>query len=138
VSDSNLQVSFGNALATAVRGLWNQPPLLAAVAMAIVLAGVAVAAEDAARTIAVPLLALLVAGLVAWLYTDARRVQHSKPGVFQNTRFGRWSRQENVSIKSGEVDPGKAGRIEQNVEAGAGSTQKDVRIEHGAVRSRRR
>src|SRR5688500_16373893 len=104
MSDSNPQRPFGNALVTAVRELRGQPPLLVTVAIAIILAMVAVAAEDAARTIAIPLLAFLGAGLVAWVYTDARRAQHGKPGVFQSTRFGRWSRQEDLTIKTGSVD----------------------------------
>jgi hypothetical protein len=138
MNDSNSQMPFGDALVTAIRGLKGQPPLLVVVAMAVILATVAIASTDAARTIALPLLALVGAGLVAWVYTDARRVQHDKPGVFQNTHLGRWSRQEDLTIKTGPVEAGRGGRVEQNFEAGAGSKQKNVKIEHGEVRSKRR
>jgi hypothetical protein len=135
MNDSRPQPRFGEALVTAVRELRGQPPLLVTVAIAIVLGTVAVATEDAARTIAIPLLALVVVGLVAWVYTEARRAQHSKPGVFRNTRLGRRSRQKDLTIKTGEVDAGSDSRIEQEFEAGAGSTQEGVTIEHGGVRS---
>jgi hypothetical protein len=133
MSDSNPQAPFGNALLTTIRELRGQPPLLVTVAMGIVLASVAVTAGDAARTIAIPLLAFLGAGLVAWVYTDARRAQHGKDGVFRNTRFGGWSHQEDVKIKTGDVHAPPGGRIEENFVAGVGSRQKHVKIEHGDI-----
>jgi hypothetical protein len=138
MSGSSPQDPFGEALVTAVRGLWRQPPLLAAVAMAIILAAVAVAAGDAARMIAIPLLLLLVAGLIAWVYSDARRAQQRKPGVFQAWKPGAWSKQDDVEIEEGDIDVGPGARVEQNFEPGAGSQQSGVRIKRGKVRIRKR
>jgi hypothetical protein len=138
MGDLTPQMPFGDALVTAVRGLWRQPPLLAAVTMGIILAAVAVTAGDAAQTISIPLLALLGVGLIAWVYGDTRRVQQKRPGVFQNTRFGAWSKQERMRIKTGSVDAGPGARVEQNVGTGMGSRQTGVQIEHDDVTSRKR
>ena len=136
MSDSASQVPFGDALTEAVRGLRGQPPLLAAVAIAIVLAAVAVAAGDVVRAITIPLLALLGAGLLAWVYTDTRRVQKKRPGVFKNTRFGAWSRQDDLTIRHGDVAVQGGTRVEENLRTGIGSHQEGVTIEHGSVTER--
>ena len=80
-----------------------------------------------------PLLAFLGAGLLPWVYTDTRRARHGKPGVFRNTRFSRWSRQDDLEIKTGDVHAPPGSRIEENVVVGAGSRQTRVKIEHGDI-----
>src|ERR1043166_9733125 len=101
MGDSTPHVPFGDALVQAVKELRGEPPLLGAVAIAIVLAGVAIAAGDVARAISLPLLGLLALGLLAWVYTDTRRAQRNQPGVFQSTVFGAWSKQKRMTVKHG-------------------------------------
>ena len=133
MGDSTPRVPFGDALLEAVKGLRGQPPLLGAVAIAIVLAAVAIAAGDVARAVSLPLLGLLALGLLAWVYTDTRRAQRNQPGVLQSTAFGAWSKQKRMNVKHGNVDARGAARISQEVKTGTGSAQEGVTIEYGDV-----
>ena len=135
MGDSTPHVPFGDALVEAVKGLRGQPPLLGAVAIAIVLAAVAIAAGDVARAISLPLLGLLALGLLAWVYADTRRLQRNQSGVLRNTHFGAWSKQKQMRVKHGNVaeGAGAGARISEEVKTGIGSSQEGVTIEYGDV-----
>ncbi len=122
--DSSSKVPFGEALAIAVRGLRGQPPLLLAVAVAIVLAAVAVVAGETERLLALALVALVALGLVAWLIADARRVRKSAGGVSQRVSAGFGARQKNITLSA-------AGASSQEVVAAPRAQQEDVSLRSG-------
>jgi hypothetical protein len=123
---------FGSALLEAIKRISDQLLLY-------VLAGAIIVAASAAwgPQLVVPLVALLLAGLVAWTVLQAARVRAGKPTILQNVRLGPFTKVTG-GIKRGDVRTGAGGdRIEQNTTLGPGSKVEDG-ITYGDIDTRER
>lgn len=123
---------FGSALLEAIKRISDQLLLY-------VLAGAIIVAATAAwgPQLVVPLVALLLAGLVAWTVLQAARIRAGKPAVLQNVRLGPFTKVTG-GIKRGDVRTGAGeGRIEQNTTLRTGG-KVEGGITYGDVDTRER
>jgi hypothetical protein len=127
---------FSNALLEAIKRISDQL-LLYVLAGAIIVVGAGVWGPESLSTLVVPLVVLLLVGLVVWTLLQAFRIRAGKPAVFQNVRFGPFTRMVG-DVKWGNTRAGReGGKIEQNFELGAGGRQKGD-VTHGDVDTRGR
>src|SRR5437879_2571948 len=68
-------VPFSDALVEVVKGLKDKPVPLFTLGAAIILLGAGVWGPDSLRALIVPLLVVVLAGLIAWVFLETRNVQ---------------------------------------------------------------
>jgi hypothetical protein len=128
---------FTSALLEAIKRISDQL-LLYVLAGAIIVVGAGVWGPESLRTLVVPLVVLLLAGLVVWTVLQAFRVRAGKAVVLQNVRLGPFTRVVG-GVKWGNVraGSGRGEKVEQNVKLGAGG-RVEGGITHGDIDTRER
>jgi hypothetical protein len=128
---------FAGALLTAIKRISDQL-LLYVLAGAIIVVGAAVWGPESLKTLVVPLVVLLLAGLIVWTLLQAFRVHAGKSVVLQNVRLGPFTRVVG-GVKWGKVrsGSGRGEKIEQNLNVGPGG-RVEGGIEHDDIDTRGR
>jgi hypothetical protein len=128
--------TFSTALVETIKRISDQL-LLYVLAGAMIVAGAAVWGPESLRTLVVPLLVLLLAGLVGWILYQAFRIRSGKSAILQNVKLGPFTKVVG-GIKHGTVrGGGRGGTIEQNVDVGPGG-RVEGGITHGDIDTRGR
>lgn len=128
--DPGAHNSLGDALVEVVRSLRREPPLLFGLGMAILLAILSIAGSGDLRTVTLPVLAISVVALAAWIGVRAReRLRTGKVHVDESARV-------DGKVGSGDIDAGSTGVAQTGDVRVGGNAQVGGTVGSGRIRTR--